>query len=282
MDETAGVADGTTDLRVGAQLQRARLARGEDLNDIATRTRIPLRHLEAIERDAFAELPSPTYALGFVRSYARALDLAETPLIDGVRRELGRPDPHAPVSASYEPADPARVPGKLLAWTALALAVLAAFAYAWATGRIGASADRIGAPSAAPDVVAGPVPPAARGAGARSAQGQVTLTAKAPVWIQVSDGGGKPLISRELAQGERYDVPRDANAPVIKTGRADQIAVTVNGSDVAPLGPAQRTIRDVPISATALLARAAPPAAVAGAAKGSVAAASNARAGNPQ
>lgn len=256
MDETPR-AFTAADASVGVQLQQARLARGEDLGDIAGRTRIPLRHLQAIEAGQFGDLPSPTYALGFVRSYARALELPETPLIDATRRELGRIAPVAPATESYNPADPARVPGKLLAWTALALAVLAALAYAWATGRIGASADPAitASPGAAINVPVGP-----RAAAPTPTDGQVTLTARAPVWVEVRDAGGPVLISRELAAGERFDVPRDARNPIAKTGRADQLQVTVNGSEVAALGPPQRTIRDIPVSAAALLARTPAPA----------------------
>jgi cytoskeletal protein RodZ len=43
------------------------------LAEIGARTRVPLRHLEAIEASNYGALPSPTYAVGFVRAYARAL-----------------------------------------------------------------------------------------------------------------------------------------------------------------------------------------------------------------
>ena len=52
---------------VGDRLRRLREESGLDLGDVATRTRIPLRHLEAIERSDYAALPSMTYAIGFVR-----------------------------------------------------------------------------------------------------------------------------------------------------------------------------------------------------------------------
>ena len=70
---------------VGERLRVLREAAALDLNDIATRTRVPLRHLEAIERGDYASLPSPTYALGFARSYARAVGAEEAPLIAQLR-----------------------------------------------------------------------------------------------------------------------------------------------------------------------------------------------------
>lgn len=58
-----------------------------------------------------------------------------------------------------------------------------------------------------------------------------------------------------MAAGERYDVPPGADGPMINLGRPEAIRVTINGSLVAPLGPAGRAIKDVPVSATALRAR---------------------------
>ena len=81
------------------------------------------------------------------------------------------------------------------------------------------------------------------------------LTAISPAWIRVYDKSDKVLIGRELAQGESWTVPGDADQPMIRTGRAGAIKVTVDGREVAPLGPAERTIRDVGVSAAALAAR---------------------------
>ena len=66
------------------------------------------------------------------------------------------------------------------------------------------------------------------------------------------------LLEKEMAAGERFLVPADANNPQIRTGRADLILVTVGGKEVAALGPAEKTVKDVGISAAALAAR--PPA----------------------
>jgi transcriptional regulator with XRE-family HTH domain len=63
---------------VGAELQRARERRGESLVQASDRTRISVRYLEALERDApLSEFPSPTYARFFLREYARYLGLDE-------------------------------------------------------------------------------------------------------------------------------------------------------------------------------------------------------------
>src|SRR3546814_2666193 len=71
-------------------------------------------------------------------------------------------------------------------------------------------------------------------------------------------GNDKRLFEKEMAAGETYTVPADAQNPQILTGRPQALRVTIGGKEVAPLGPADRTITDVGISAAALNARPAP------------------------
>jgi cytoskeleton protein RodZ len=248
---------------VGERLRVMRESAKLDLNDIATKTRIPLRHLHAIERGDYAALPSPTYAMGFTRSYARALDADDAPLIAKLREELGRDDPALRGQLPYEPVDPARVPSRLLAWTAAGLAVLLAIGYGlWRTQYYG---DDYVTPvpsetAAAPPPVTTTTGTAAPQAAPAPATGDVVLTATAPVWLRVYDAKKVKLLEKEMAVGESYTVPAGADNPQILTGRPDGLKVTVGGREVAPLGTAEKAIKDVGISAAALAAR--PPAPV--------------------
>ncbi len=264
--ESGAEAAGLFPSSVGERLLAARMQAGLDLNDIATKTRVPMRHLEAIERSDYASLPSSTYALGFARQYARAVGLDEVELARDLRAELGRAPLEANEAMPYEPLDPSRVPSRLLAWTAAGIAiVLLAGYFVWksmAFGDVAAPA----APAAPPPVVA--AAPAAAPPVAPPAAGQVVLTATAPVWVRVYDSADKVLLEKEMAVGESWPVPGGADKPMVRTGRADALKVTVDGKEVAPLGPAQRTVRDVVVTAAALAARApaaspAPPSAVA-------------------
>lgn len=248
--------------RVGDRLRAAREAANYDLNDIGTRTRIPMRHLEAIERSDFTSLPSPTYAIGFVKSYARVLDLDEEGFAREVRAELGRSEPVGRDVQFTELTDPARVPSRMLAFTALAIVALAVIGYfAWRNQYFGEGAfARTETPSAAPTAAAPTPDPAANvaapvSAPAPSPGGQVTLTATAGVWLRITDANGGRLFEKEMAAGERYDVPKDAADPRILTGRPDALKVTIDGREVAPLGPPERTIANVPVNAAALAAR---------------------------
>jgi hypothetical protein len=51
-------------------------------------------------------------------------------------------------------------------------------------------------------------------------------------------------------------VPADAKNPMLWTGRPDALAISVGGQDQPKISTEQKRVKDVPISAAALLARA--------------------------
>src|SRR5271170_3771170 len=62
---------------VGKQLQEARLAKNWTPELAARETKIKVDRLHDLESDDYSHFTSPTYARGFVRTYARALGLDE-------------------------------------------------------------------------------------------------------------------------------------------------------------------------------------------------------------
>src|SRR5208282_5137393 len=62
---------------VGKQLEEARLARNWTPELAARETKIKVDRLRDLEADDYTHFSSPTYARGFVRTYARALGLDE-------------------------------------------------------------------------------------------------------------------------------------------------------------------------------------------------------------
>ncbi len=248
--------------RVGDQLRAARIRVGLDLSDVATRTRIPQRHLAAIEAGDYAALPALTYCVGFVKAYARAVGVDEVEMGRAVRAELGYATEGRVDHADYDAADPARVPPKTLVLTGLAVAALVAASYgAWRSGMF----DGLGASGASPTAVTAETPAGAAAAAptkpAVSATGPVVLTALDQVWLQIDADNEKAIIARELKVGETFTVPSTAVNPRLKTSRADKIKVTVGGVEVAPLGPPETLVKNIAVSAAALAARAADPAA---------------------
>lgn len=260
-DHSAESAQDTPLAGVGGRLRAAREARRLDLAHIAAETRIPLRHLEAIESGNFEALPSRAYAIGFSRTYAKAVGLDDVAITDAVRGELANGSMQRVIPTSgMEPGDPARLPSSGVAWAgALAALILAVGAFAFYNSYFGAGTEpgSLLAPKPAPTAT-----PAAKPSPAASAAvpaGPVVLTATEDgVWLRLYEEGGERLFERALKRGESVTVPATATDPRINTGRPDALTITIGGQAVAPLADRPVTIAGAQISGAALLARAAP------------------------
>ncbi len=68
-------------LDVGLALRTARERLGMSVHDVAERIKFAPKQVEALEANDFAHLPEPAFLRGFVRSYARVLQLDEAALI---------------------------------------------------------------------------------------------------------------------------------------------------------------------------------------------------------
>lgn len=248
-----GAADAQTDTP-GAKLRAGREAQGLSIQDVATRTRIAQRQLEAIERDDYGALPGIPYAVGFARAYARAIGMDEVEVAADVRRAVHESDLGANRYEAFEPVDPARVPPRRLAWVVAAIVVLLIAGYTlWRTqvltppmGEQIAQQQTPQPAAARPAGTRAPIPPAARA---------VVFTATDDVWLRIYDEAGERLKDGLMKKGESFTLPATAKGPMILTGRPQALSVTVGGKPIPPLGAADRTIADVPVSAEALLAR---------------------------
>jgi len=90
--EISGDSDGAAET-VGQELRAARLRRGDEIAQVSRALKIRKDHLEAVENDRLEDLPGKTYAIGFVRSYARHLGLDAAQYVERFKREIaGRAD----------------------------------------------------------------------------------------------------------------------------------------------------------------------------------------------
>ena len=60
---------------VGQYLQKRRVEKGMSIEEVSRSTRVPVASVERIEADRFGELPGEVFVRGFLRSYARAVDM---------------------------------------------------------------------------------------------------------------------------------------------------------------------------------------------------------------
>ncbi len=251
---------------IGPQLRAAREAKGLTLEQVAAETRIPQRHLLAMEAGDFGKLPGRTYAVGFARTYAKTVELEPDDVAAGVRAELDAQSEEGYRPASFEPGDPARVPSRALGWFA-AFAVLLLLAGGFfffrtiftPAGELPSLVDQQSAQRQAQRPAALSRPATAPVA---SPTGPVVFTAAAPgIWVKFYDAGGKTLLQKQMELGESFTVPADAQGPMVWTGRPDALTITIGGRPVPKLAERELVMKDVPVTAEALLGRARPSAA---------------------
>ncbi|HEX9777557.1 MAG TPA: helix-turn-helix domain-containing protein [Geopsychrobacteraceae bacterium] len=98
----------------GEYLRRQRQIKGLSLQDVAARTKITLSCLQALENGQYERLPAETYLKGFLVSYAEALGVPASGVL-----ELYRADRPAPTQTVAEPPKPAlhgSASGSACAW----------------------------------------------------------------------------------------------------------------------------------------------------------------------
>lgn len=249
--------------RVADMLRSAREAAGLDIKQLALRTRVTSRHLEALEKGDYAALPGRPYALGFAKSYARALGLDASTVAEAVRAELDRqaPAPQPRVINQFEVGDPAKTPSRLTAWVAAGLVVAIALAglvfwrsYYLPSAQLPALVGPEEIRPAASQTAVVPLPNA-------TPSGPVVFTAtQERIWVKLYDGAGKQILQKELAMGESFTVPPQAQRPMLWTARPDALNVTIGGQAVPKLAEREGIMKDVPVDAQALLARGKAPA----------------------
>ena len=226
----------------GDWLRRQREMREISLRDIADRTKISLRYLEAMEADRFDLLPAAVFAKGFLREYARYVGLSPDDVVNHYlsvnhpeEQDAGVRD-DTKVRSRPKPVDPGQPPvrrnwsqGLLLALVGFILLVLVSLA-AWFVDRRHdqpassrqAPASVMVPPAAAPKPVAQPTAPPQP-----SAPLQVSLDFTQDCWVEaVIDGKNR---SSELrVQGEALQLEAEKSI-VLTLGNAGAVEAQVNG-----------------------------------------------------
>jgi cytoskeletal protein RodZ len=215
-------------MSVGERLRQAREASGLTLEEIATTTRIPTRHLESLEAGDFTRLPAPTYTIGFAKNFAGIVGLDRAEIGDQLRAEMGGSRPVSTTSEVFEPADPARAMPKWLIVGAILAVLIAALLFNWLNNRSLQAPDEQ-APANETVAEANPQQPAAV---APQSQGAVLITASDAAWVEVKDGA-VILKQGELAIGQSFEVPVTAVAPTLTTAKPEALRISV-GTAVAP------------------------------------------------
>jgi len=214
----------------GTWLRRQREAREITLHEVAERTKISMRYLQAMEDDRFEVLPAPVFAKGFLREYARYVGLSPD---DVVNHYLSVQQPQAQVDGVAGRRErrslgswPYWLPLLLATALLLGLAVLLALlSDRWRQHRAGATESRppIVAPAAIPVPPAPPVP-----ATPPAAPLEVTVDFNQECWVEaVVDGGSRR--AEERKPGESMQIEAKQSVVFAKLGNAAAVDIQVNG-----------------------------------------------------
>lgn len=247
--------------RPGRVLQAERLRRRLELDAVARQLRLSLTQVSALEGDDYEKLPGTTFVRGFIRNYARILDLDAEPLL--ARYELLHPPPSARALSLNAPrcevgSSTTRLfPGPKrrqrrarmrLAASALAVLILIFFASGVPTRWVRsisefADAARSAVQVSVPTANLAPVSTAQAQSFAQkpalvlpaSAVARLELEFGKQAWVEVRDNGDKRLLSQLNAAGSHQTV--EGRPPLsLVVGNASEVAITYNGKlvDLAP------------------------------------------------
>jgi cytoskeleton protein RodZ len=204
----------------GARLRAAREAAGLSLDQVAQQLKLAPRQVKALEDEDFGKLPGRTFARGFVRNYARLLNLDGDDLLalmpDAAHAPaLGSPALQSTGTTIAELPTAAVTRSNFMRWViplVLVACIVGAAAYEWYRGGLVAAV-----PNATPEAATTPAP--------------LVLSYRGPSWTEVRDRDGQLLIARLVAAGSEQSIRGTPPFEVV-IGNAHVVALTYHGKPI--------------------------------------------------
>jgi len=261
----------STAVAIGQELRAAREGKGLSIGEVADRLKLSVKQLNAIERGDFASLPGATFARGFVRSYARYMEMNADALVARLDQCVPLDTPpaalvpvnEAPAKASLalplslgallviaggwfllpgaaEPEVPSSVPLALVPTVAdpdaSALQPTTSDVVAVTPPLVPASAPQPAAPQVtAPLAVAASAPSAAA-----PVAGRIELRVRQQAWVSITDADGKKLVYATLAANDSRQLQGRPPFRVV-IGNAANAELAYNGQPVDLAGKIRGT-----------------------------------------
>jgi cytoskeleton protein RodZ len=256
---------------LGGHLRALREARGSSLEDMARSTRVGIRHLEALEEERLADLPSPVFVRGFIRAYCGFLREGPEEALAHYEALAGE---RAAMQAASAPPRPRTTwaPSSVLVGLALlvilAIALIVVNLTVKRTGGTSVAAPAMDVSAASPDSL--PTPPPAAPAPARVERPKAAPAAAPPVSTPAAMPAPAPTpapaVARTAAGPQRLMIraldatwirvqPDEGRATeellpagasrewsaerrfLVTIGNAGGVEVALNGKVLPPLGP---------------------------------------------
>ncbi|KJS49616.1 RodZ domain-containing protein [Desulfosporosinus sp. BICA1-9] len=241
----------------GQLLRTARENKEWSLTDTEEITKIRVRYIQALEEENYGILPGPTYAKGYLRTYAKQLGLNSDEIIALYSATLTPDVASAPPVLKTLQVSPKSRPLWVRPAIIGGVAVLMLIAYA-AKGLYSPENAIPDTPYTAPPLISAPKtdtattspPPSASESSLQTTppNAQDGLTAQLvftqPCWIEVRIDGQAPF-QGTFAAGTSKEVKGTEKIELVSIGNAGGLTVTLNGRALPMLGKAGEVRRNV-------------------------------------
>lgn len=236
---------------LGPYLVDAREALGIDLHAAAQQTRISIHYLEALEREDFSRLPGQVFVKGFLKNYARFLNVPEEEVMKRYGEVTGAaPAPAGTPQASGPAAFPQHeqrrkeeTPLEPFVWGTLIFIALIVLLFTSLPRRRGEH-PAMQAPSAVPVAPAAPSPD-------RSQKLSLEISAVEDAWVLVRIDGS-PQKKAVLSKGETVTWIADERF-LLSYSKIGAVKLTLNGRELQVAGPASAVVRDLVVTASGIV-----------------------------
>lgn len=288
-DHEKNTLDTYKDMSVGEVLKRAREAQGVDVAFVSDRLKIRRAYLEALESDDITVLPGRVYAIGFVRSYADFLGLDGEKIVYLFKNQKVGHTQERDLSMPT-PLDDGQIPGKKILFSCAAALIVGYIGYALFFGKGNPETTEIpeapielvengknGLPPEHPidsliaateekafmaseavteeaEDVAGLFEQGAAEVQEKAAAHYQGLEIKAAgeSWISIRDKDGNSLAAKLMKADDVYQLPLDAQGPVLNTGNIGDLEFFLAGTKIDVGGKAGEVRKNMKLDTESL------------------------------
>ena len=243
---------------VGSWLRQAREAKGLSIGEVAARTKIPPRHLAALEAEEYEKVPGGIFVRGHLRATATAVGLDPAEVTELFAEETAPPPPPVDDEPGEQgprlrmAAEPRESRPNRHVVAAVVIGLSLALAIAWfgrdrdvrpssRNGSLPAARAALTPPGSG--VAAGDGPGAVGTMGTMSGEGAshpdgvtFSLEAQRVCWLALRVDGRR-MVYRMLKERETL-TGRVRHRATVRTGDAEALLLSIDGGPATPLGDA--------------------------------------------
>lgn len=250
---------------IGETLRKTREESGLDLHEIARTLKIRHEHLKAIENNDFEKLPADVFTIGYIREYAKFLNISADPLIEAYKEYRHQRDKTVEINAALLSEKKISISRRTLLYLVMITVIVTAVAFliyskpaktqakenmriiAQPAPSIGNDEKKLPSPALAPQPVTipqpAPTPQSAPAPKPVTAPGQYILKATAVenTWLRIDmDNGRREEMLMKPGESKEWSSQKGFS---LWLGNAGGLRLTLNNKDLGSPGLSGHTLR---------------------------------------